>query len=222
MVSGGRRTASGLLSLRWMRHIYPYTVSYIRDKNMTGEHAQEDHLYPFAGHAKMPNTTGGYQCRRWRSGVDGARGRPGHISGTGAVVAGRHPGRSGRKPCPDCSCRCSAVTRITGQMPGAVERNQCTVWINLIQCSNHYMTVVLSGHQNVPGLCTFICMTMAGKLIHPLTSGPWMVDAIVGVDEDRNLVYFMGTYDSVLERHLYAVPLSGGLPRRSDLRVRIS
>ncbi|MDF1515126.1 MAG: prolyl oligopeptidase family serine peptidase, partial [Anaerolineae bacterium] len=53
-----------------------------------------------------------------------------------------------------------------------------------------------------------------GELIRPLTQGPWMVDSLVGVDIKRNLVYFMGTRDSILERHLYSVSLTGGQAER--------
>lgn len=43
-----------------------------------------------------------------------------------------------------------------------------------------------------------------------LTSGDWVVDALLGVDEDAGMVYFSGTRDSPLESHAYAVPLAGG------------
>lgn len=42
-----------------------------------------------------------------------------------------------------------------------------------------------------------------------ITSGNWMVETIQGVDLARDLVYFTGTYDSCLERHLYATALLG-------------
>ncbi len=44
----------------------------------------------------------------------------------------------------------------------------------------------------------------------PLTSGEWMVESVEGVDEGAGLVYVTGTEASPLERHLYAVPLTGG------------
>ncbi len=47
-----------------------------------------------------------------------------------------------------------------------------------------------------------------------LTSGDWVVDALLGVDEEAGLVYFSGTRESPLESHAYAVPLAGGEPRR--------
>ena len=54
-------------------------------------------------------------------------------------------------------------------------------------------------------------------MLRQVSSGPWMVEGIVGVDLGRNAVYFTGTYDSVLERHLYVLPIlteggDGGVP----------
>jgi dipeptidyl-peptidase-4 len=53
-----------------------------------------------------------------------------------------------------------------------------------------------------------------GGEIRPLTSGEWVVTSLVRVDQDRRVVYFSGTRESVLERHLYAVSLDGGEVRR--------
>ena len=44
-------------------------------------------------------------------------------------------------------------------------------------------------------------------LIRSLTSGKWTVENIVGVDLEKDVVYCAGTFDSVLERHLYSIPL---------------
>jgi dipeptidyl aminopeptidase/acylaminoacyl peptidase len=44
-------------------------------------------------------------------------------------------------------------------------------------------------------------------LIRTLTSGKWTVENILGVDMEKDVVYFAGTFDSVLERHLYSIPL---------------
>lgn len=43
-----------------------------------------------------------------------------------------------------------------------------------------------------------------------LTEGPWVVTALVALDEARRVAYFQATRESVLERQLYAVPLDGG------------
>lgn len=58
-----------------------------------------------------------------------------------------------------------------------------------------------------------------GRLVAQLTAGEWLVTtasrsprAIVGVDEERGLVYFTGSRDGHAERHLYSVPLDAGAP----------
>ncbi len=53
----------------------------------------------------------------------------------------------------------------------------------------------------------------AGK-VTALTSGDWIVDALLGVDEEAGLVYFSGNRESPLEAHAYSVPLTGGEVRR--------
>lgn len=56
---------------------------------------------------------------------------------------------------------------------------------------------------------------LEGKLIRPLTSGEWAVvgdgdgRALRGVDERRNVVYFMANAATPIERHLYSAPLDG-------------
>ncbi len=54
----------------------------------------------------------------------------------------------------------------------------------------------------------------AGTVVRALTQGEWMVDSLEGVDEETGVAYFCATRDGVTERHLYAVPLGGGEPRR--------
>jgi len=53
-----------------------------------------------------------------------------------------------------------------------------------------------------------------GKLLHAITSGDWVVDDVLAVDEAAGLVYYTGTKDSPLERHVYAAPLAGGEVRK--------
>ncbi len=53
-----------------------------------------------------------------------------------------------------------------------------------------------------------------GTLRRQLTSGGWMIETLLAVDEERGVAYVSGTRDSPLERHVYAVPLDGGELRR--------
>jgi len=52
--------------------------------------------------------------------------------------------------------------------------------------------------------------TNAGQLLSQLTSGQWVVDEIEAIDEKSNTLYFTGRKDTVIERHLYQIPLDGG------------
>ena len=45
-------------------------------------------------------------------------------------------------------------------------------------------------------------------LLRPVSVGEWMVESIAGIDMEKDVVYFTGTYDSVLERHLYVLPIT--------------
>ena len=47
-----------------------------------------------------------------------------------------------------------------------------------------------------------------------LTSGEWMVDSLLAVDEEAGVAYVSGTRESPLESHAYAVPLAGGELRK--------
>lgn len=47
-----------------------------------------------------------------------------------------------------------------------------------------------------------------------LTSGEWMVEDVLAVDAKEGRVWFTGTLDSPLEKHVYVLPLTGGTPRR--------
>ena len=49
-----------------------------------------------------------------------------------------------------------------------------------------------------------------GSLIRRLTDGDWIVSDLIGVDEERRLVYFSATRDSPLQRRVYRVSLDGG------------
>jgi dipeptidyl-peptidase 4 len=56
-----------------------------------------------------------------------------------------------------------------------------------------------------------------GKLVRPITSGPWEVRGLDAVDEDRGLLYFHGTEHSHVAEHVYRVRLDGaGLKRLSE------
>jgi len=49
-----------------------------------------------------------------------------------------------------------------------------------------------------------------GASMTALTSGEWVVDGVLAVDEAAGRVYFAATKDSPLQNNVYAVPLAGG------------
>jgi len=54
-------------------------------------------------------------------------------------------------------------------------------------------------------------------LLRAISAGPWVVESIVGVDVTNDVVYVTGTYDSPLERHLYALPIIGSCARKGGV-----
>ena len=53
-----------------------------------------------------------------------------------------------------------------------------------------------------------------GSTLTALTQGEWVVDGLLAIDEAAGRAYVSGTRDGATEAHVYAVPLSGGEPRR--------
>lgn len=48
-----------------------------------------------------------------------------------------------------------------------------------------------------------------GTPVKQLTQGEWVVNDVVAIDEDKELVYFTGRYDTPIEQHLYKVKFDG-------------
>ncbi len=46
-----------------------------------------------------------------------------------------------------------------------------------------------------------------GALLYPLTKGDWLVDEIIGVDEEQGWVYFTAGLSTPLEKHIYRISL---------------
>lgn len=65
-------------------------------------------------------------------------------------------------------------------------------------------------------LYTYIPGIHGAVLVRTLTGGDWVVEGIAGVDMDNDVVYITGTYDSPLQRHLYAIPI---INRRNCVEV---
>ena len=55
---------------------------------------------------------------------------------------------------------------------------------------------------------------MDGTLIRPITQGNWEMSSLLGVDEERDLLYYLSTEESPLQRQLYVINLKGKQKRQ--------
>lgn len=69
-------------------------------------------------------------------------------------------------------------------------------------------------------LYTFVEGHESATLVRAVSGGEWIVESILGVDMMNDIVYFTGTFDSPLEKHLYALPLSSSRGWDSDKEDR--
>ena len=183
-------------------------------KDVVGAGAQEDHRYPFAGEAN-------------------ARVRLGVVSVEGGEPVWMNLGDDediylARVDwLPDGSLSAQLENREQTELelvrfdPQTGRRSSLLceandVWINL-----HDMFKPLKGDRGGfiwaserSGFFHLYLYDKTGHLVHPLTAGEWMVDRIVGVDEERDQVYFTATRANPTEGHLYSVSLAGGEPRQ--------
>lgn len=194
-------------------HIPIYRILH-QGKDQVGEGAQEDHRYPFAG---QPN----------------AHIRLGVVSATGGDPVWMDLGTD-----PDIYLACvdwlpdnrlaaqiqnRSQTQLdifvfdikTGQRILLLSEENST-WVNL-----HDMFRALAGFGE-PELPGFIWASERsgywhlylydgqGLLLTPLTGGGWQVDALVGVDEQTQTVYFTASLPTPLESHLFAVSFKSG------------
>ncbi len=56
-----------------------------------------------------------------------------------------------------------------------------------------------------------------GELLNQVTQGEWVVTHVDGIDVESERIYYRGTEESPLERHLYSVGFDGGDKRRLTL-----
>ncbi len=186
-------------------------------KDETGERAQEDHHYPFAGKKNA------------------------------SVRLGVMPGQGGQTQWisfPEQDCYLARVHWFPdGRLGYEIENREQTqldfyvfnpvdnsivklltesshIWINLHDLFKP-LHKPLDGEEGCflwaserSGYRHLYLYNRQGQLLRQLTQGEWMVDSLVGLDEDQQLVYFTGTKDSPLESHLYVVSLQGGQPRK--------
>jgi dipeptidyl-peptidase 4 len=193
-----------------------YRITH-QGKDAVGQGAQEDHRYPFAG---QPNA-------RVRLGVVSVAGGE-----TRWLDLDNDDGYLARVDwCPDGTLAVQWENRAQTELqllrvdPRTGERTlllceTSDVWINLhdlfrpLKVGKGELAGGFLWASERTGFRHLSVYTSQGRLVRQLTAGDWQVDGLAGVDEERGQLYFTGTLDTPLERHLYAVPLAGGAPRR--------
>ncbi len=198
-------------------HIPVYRIVH-QGKDQTGDGAQEDHHYPFAG-------------------KENAKVRLGVVPLEGGEPAWMQIDNSGWEYLarvgwlPDGRLVAQFVDRLQNHLdlvafdPASgigklILSEHSDVWINLHDIF-HPVRLQPGGERDHflwaserSGYRHLYLYRMDGTLVRQLTRGAWLVDSLAGVDEELGLVYFLAGIDTPLESHLYRVPLSGGEPRR--------
>lgn len=192
------------------RHVPPYRIVH-QGSDRTGPAAEESHRYPFAGAANAVV----------RLGVLPAAGGRTAWMDTGdpdRYLARVHWTPSGRLLA-QLESRDQTGLHLLALDPdggGAttvhVERGE--PWVNLHDDFRPLADGGFLWSSERTGTRHLEVRAADGALVRVLTEGSWQVDGVEAVDEDGDLVVFSGRADGVRQRHLYAVPLSGGAVRR--------
>jgi dipeptidyl-peptidase 4 len=197
------------------QHIPIYRIVH-QGKDEVGDGAQEDHRYPFAGQAN---------ARVRLAIVPLAGGEPLWLAPPTdeelylARVTWFPDGRLVAQWENRDQTRLDLVSYDVGATGGQLLlREESEVWINLHDLLRPLATTggfLWASERS--GFRHLYLYERNGSLIRGLTSGDWQVDAVVGVDEERQLVYFTSTEASPLESQLHAVSFDGGERRRITL-----
>jgi dipeptidyl-peptidase 4 len=197
-------------------HIPVYCIVH-QGKDFTGDSAQEDHHYPFAG-AENPRVALRVIPRDGGEPVTmdtdfGDEVYLLHVFWWSADVLGA-----------------SFLNReqdqywlvrfdITTGARELVRHERSDYWINLrgehLQMLKDGRYITLSEQDGYKHLYLYEGDTCVSQL----TSGEWMVDELAGVNENTQTVYFTGTRKQPTEKHLYAVHFDGGDPQQITQRA---
>lgn len=198
-------------------HIPLYRIQH-QGMDEVGENAQEEHRYPFAGQANalvdlgvIP--VGGGDVTWMDLGVE----EDVYLARVAWLPDGSLTAQVENRE--QSSLKLLILDPQTGRRQTLLTESS-SIWINL---HDMFYPLRRSGWERAggfiwaserSGFCHLYLYDNQGSLVRTLTHGEWMVESIVGVDEQRQQVYFMATEKSPLESHLYGVSLEGGEPRR--------
>lgn len=201
------------------RHIPVYRILH-QGKSVTGEAAQEDHHYPFAGQANAVVRLGVV-----RLAADGSPlGEPAWMDlgpqadGYLARVHWLPDGRLAAQVLDRAQRRLELrICDPDGGASRVLLSESSPVWINL-----NNLFCALDGSRagqflwgaERDGFRHLYLYGGDGQLLRRLTHGEWMVDDLCGVDLVDGWVYFTATRHDPRQKHLYRAALEGGEPQR--------
>ncbi|QDZ19849.1 dipeptidylpeptidase IV [Chloropicon primus] len=201
-------------------HMPSYRIKHLSSEDSNG--MEEEHEYPFVGKDNAKVRLGVIPVeeptkRFWtdvQAGGEGTKTFEEYIPRVGWFPDGRlYAQLQDRK---QQTLQLAHFDQETGKRTVLVEE-KTNVWHNLNNC---FRPLCQSSPEDPnlrggfiwaserDGFMHLYLYSSSGACLGQLTSGEWMVDSFEGVDEVGGLVYFTGTADSELERHLYCVPLS--------------
>jgi dipeptidyl-peptidase-4 len=99
---------------------------------------------------------------------------------------------------------------------------QMEPWVNLSNDTRFLKSGEILWSSERSGFRHLYLYDANGQRARQITSGEWMVTRVVALDDGERVVYFDGTRESVLERHLYAARLDGppdDVPRRLTMEA---
>jgi dipeptidyl-peptidase-4 len=198
-------------------HIPVYRILH-QGKDALGEAAQEDHRYPFAGQPNAKVRLGVISIEGgepvW---MDLGKDEDIYLARVHWLPDGRLAAQIQNRQQTQLDLMVFDLQTGQGQL---LLRETSPIWINLhdifrpLQQPYEEQSGLLIWASERTGYRHLYLLDAGGNVLRPLTSGEWMVDALVGVDEKNERVYFTATLESPLESHLYVITFSGGRPQR--------
>lgn len=197
--------------------IPPFRIMH-QGKSTVGGEAEEDHAYPFAGHANVtvrlgvvPAAGGPVVWMELKVGLWGKEHEDEeYLARVTWLPDGSITAQVQNRP--QTKLKLLKFDPLTGRRT-VLLTEESNVWVNLHDCFTplHKGPGRLSGGfiwaSERTGFRHLYLYDELGNRLGALTQGSWVVEQVAGVDENAGLVYFTGTYDSPLETHLYSTNL---------------
>lgn len=197
--------------------IPPFRIMH-QGKATVGGDAEEDHAYPFAGHANVsvrlgvvPATGGSVVwmdlvCGLWGEGHEDEE----YLARVMWLPNGFLTAQVQNRP--QTKLKLLKFDPVTGRRT-VLLTEESNIWVNLHDCFTplHRCSGRLAGGfiwaSERTGFRHLYLHDEYGNCLGTLTQGNWIVEQVAGVDENAGLIYFTGTYDSPFETHLYSTNL---------------